>query len=85
MVSLPIAPSPSEWKAVRSVVGRRLVNGYCKTDFVLACVGRLHEVLGGARILNDMAGLEPVDEDGELGSGVENVDLGGVVEGGSLP
>lgn len=102
-ISLPQAPSKAQWTAVRSVVGRRVVNAYvklpsmlieashrgmhvlmseyqcryCKSDFVLAGVGRLHEVLGGAH-LGGMAGLEATSPEV---AGIENVDLKDVIGG----
>lgn len=53
---------------------------YCKGDFVLAGVGRLHEVLGGAH-LGGMAGLTPVPEDVCNKYGIENVDISDIIEG----
>lgn len=79
-ISLPITPSSAEWLRIRRVVSRRVVNAYCRTDLVLAGVGRLHEVLGDARI-GTMAGMgEVTGKDGE-DLGVENVDLGTVISG----
>ncbi|KAG8937475.1 hypothetical protein FRC03_008093, partial [Tulasnella sp. 419] len=76
LISLPAAPNELEWMRARSVVARRLVNAYCAGDFVLAGVGRLHEILGGARV-GSLAGLAPTDKHIP---GIENVDLGGVIE-----
>ena len=73
-ISLPAAPRKSEWKEVRGVVARRVVNAYCKTDYVLAGVGRLHEIMGGA--ISSMAGIARLEVDG-----IENIDLSEVVAG----
>lgn len=56
------------------------VPSYCKSDLVLAGVGRLHEVLGGAH-LGGMAGLEATPNDV---IGIENVDLKDTLEGTSI-
>ncbi|KAF8323877.1 DUF726-domain-containing protein [Clavulina sp. PMI_390] len=76
-ISLPQAPTRAQWKAVRGVVGRRVVNAYCKSDFVLAGVGRLHEVLGGGH-LGGIGGLAATPKDIV---GIENIDLEGVLDG----
>jgi hypothetical protein len=57
------------------VVARRIVNAYSSRDFVLAGVGRLHEVLGGA-VFGGMAGLNAVNM-----RGVEDVDVSDIVGG----
>lgn len=56
-----------------------LCKSYCKSDLVLASVGRLHEVLGGGNVA-DISGLAPTSED-VTALGVENVDIGGIIEG----
>jgi len=76
-ISLPQAPSAVEWAKVRKAVGRRVVNAYCKSDMVLAGVGRLHEVLGGANV-GAMAGLAKTNDNI---AGVENVDIGHIIKG----
>lgn len=78
-ISLPAAPSSSEWSSIRGVVGRRVVNAYCSSDYVLAGVGRLYEVLSGSAV-RQMAGLAPVKRDG-----VDNVDLSKVITGTRIP
>ena len=50
---------------------------YCKSDFVLASVGRLHEIIGGGNV-GTMGGLEKTDVKAR---GVDNVDLGGILKG----
>ena len=57
------------------VVGRRIVNAYSSRDFVLAGVGRLHEVVSGAGF-GGMAGLNAVEM-----HGVEDIDVSELVGG----
>ncbi|BEI93402.1 uncharacterized protein CcaverHIS019_0510300 [Cutaneotrichosporon cavernicola] len=79
LVSLPSAPTTAEWSAVRSVTARRVVNAWCGSDFVLASVVRLHEVLSrGVTGKNGVcvAGLGPVQQ-----PGVEDMDLSDVLDG----
>ena len=40
LISLPSAPSTEEWASCRQVVARRLVNGWCEKDLVLAGIVR---------------------------------------------
>lgn len=40
LISLPSAPSTEEWASCRHVVARRLVNGWCEKDLVLAGIVR---------------------------------------------
>jgi hypothetical protein len=61
----------------RSVTGR-----YCSKDFVLAVVGRLHEVVGGAN-MGGIAGLGKTSDD-VAAIGIENIDLKSVMEGNPL-
>lgn len=81
LVSLPASPSKEQWKLVRGVVGRRVVNGWSGRDMVLASVVRLHEVVGkvgeGRVDGGAVAGLGKVEVEG-----VEDVDLSGVLDGG---
>ncbi|CAE6410300.1 unnamed protein product [Rhizoctonia solani] len=91
LISLPQVVSPQEWSKIRKVgaslvtvvvtdfvtkvVGRRIVNVYSSQDFILASVGRLHEVFSGA-VFGGMAGLNAVDV-----HGVEDVDMSEIVGG----
>ncbi|CAE6451340.1 unnamed protein product [Rhizoctonia solani] len=75
LISLPQVISPREWEKVRKVVGRRIVNVYSSRDFVLASVGRLHEVFSGAGF-GGMAGLNAVNV-----HGVEDIDMSEIVGG----
>ncbi|KZW03410.1 DUF726-domain-containing protein [Exidia glandulosa HHB12029] len=74
-IASPANPSDDEWRKVRGAVGRRVVNAWCKSDLVLATVGRLHEVVGGARFKPSM-GLGVV-----MVEGVEDIDIGDIIEG----
>lgn len=79
LVSLPSAPTTAEWAAVRRVTARRVVNAWCGSDFVLASVVRLHEVLSRGVTGNNgvcVAGLGPVKQ-----PGVEDMDLSEVLSG----
>ncbi|QRW26052.1 membrane protein [Rhizoctonia solani] len=67
--------SSQEWDKVRKIVGRRIVNVHNSKDFVLASVGRLHEVVSGAGF-GGMAGLNAVNV-----HGVEDVDMSEIVGG----
>ncbi|KAF8752132.1 hypothetical protein RHS01_08030 [Rhizoctonia solani] len=53
LISLPQVVSSQEWDKVRKIVGRRIVNVHNSKDFVLASVGRLHEVLQTKDVLPD--------------------------------
>ncbi|CAE6431108.1 unnamed protein product [Rhizoctonia solani] len=75
LISLPQVVSPREWAKVRKVVSRRIVNVYSSRDFVLASVGRLHEVFSGAGF-GGMAGLNAVNV-----NGVEDIDMSEIIGG----
>ncbi|CAE6402826.1 unnamed protein product [Rhizoctonia solani] len=75
LISLPQVVSLQEWAKVRKVVGRRIVNVYSSQDFVLASVGRLHEVVNGAGF-GGMAGLNAVGV-----HGIEDIDMSEIVGG----
>lgn len=75
LISLPQVVSAQEWAAARTVVSRRIVNAYSSRDFVLAGVGRLHEVVSGGGF-GGMAGLNAVEV-----NGVEDVDISETVGG----
>ncbi|ODN82720.1 hypothetical protein L202_01006 [Cryptococcus amylolentus CBS 6039] len=79
LISLPAAPTQEEWQQCRSVVARRLVNVWSDSDFVLAGVVRLHEVVSKAAMGSSgirVAGLGLVEY-----PGVENVDVSSVLRG----
>ncbi|KAG8738879.1 hypothetical protein FRC11_001062, partial [Ceratobasidium sp. 423] len=75
LISLPQVVSLREWAKVRKVVARRIVNVYSSRDFVLASVGRLHEVFSGAGF-GGMAGLNAMNV-----HGVEDIDMSEIVGG----
>ncbi|KAG8703810.1 hypothetical protein FRC08_002625 [Ceratobasidium sp. 394] len=75
LISLPQVVSHREWAKARTVVSRRLVNAYSSRDFVLAGVGRLHEVVSGAGF-GGMAGLNAVQV-----HGVEDINVSELVGG----
>lgn len=72
-VSVPLLDARANLRV--KVVGRRIVNAYSSRDFVLAGVGRLHEVVSGAGF-GGMAGLNAVEM-----HGVEDVDVSELVGG----
>lgn len=67
----PVPTSREDWKAIRSVVAGRVVNIYSASDFILAFLYRTSSIQLG------VAGLQAV----EGVKGVENIDVGNVVEG----
>lgn len=75
LISLPQVVSAREWTKVRKIVSRRIVNVFSSKDFVLAGVGRLHEVVSGAGF-GGMAGLNAVKT-----QGIEDVDVSEIVGG----
>lgn len=79
LISLPSAPTEAEWASARKVVARRLVNAWSGSDFVLASVVRLHEVVSRGFTGNNgicVAGLGAVRQ-----PGVEDVDLSEAIKG----
>ncbi|RKP04801.1 hypothetical protein THASP1DRAFT_20671 [Thamnocephalis sphaerospora] len=70
LLGAPVRVDSQRWSDVRSVVSGRLVNGYIKSDWVLAFLYRVHE-----RKLKP-AGLQPIST-----PGVESVDLSDIVQG----
>ncbi|QRV99001.1 membrane protein [Ceratobasidium sp. AG-Ba] len=75
LISLPQVVSAQEWAMARMVVSRRIVNAYSSRDFVLAGVGRLHEVVSGGGF-GGMAGLNAVKI-----HGIEDIDISEIVGG----
>ena len=61
---------PERWEKVKSIVAGRLVNGHCKTDWIL---GLVHRTAGQTK---RAAGLKAIES--KL---VENIDLGEIVTG----
>ncbi|KNZ50609.1 hypothetical protein VP01_432g9 [Puccinia sorghi] len=56
LICSPLSPRASEWKTLRRMVTRRVVNVYSKNDWVLAILARLDSLLS-ARSLHHVAGL----------------------------
>lgn len=84
LISLPAAPSPSEWLKMRQVTARRLVNAYSSNDWVLAIIARLHTLIS-TKLSFGVAGLQAVELDADSESDgpilVENVDLSDILNG----
>lgn len=66
----PVPTSREDWKAIRSVVAGRVVNVYSGSDYILAFLYRTSSIQLG------VAGLQAVDV-----QGVENINVGHIVEG----
>lgn len=66
----PVPTSREDWKAIRSVVAGRVVNIYSGNDYILAFLYRTSSIQLG------VAGLQAVDV-----PGVENINVGHIVEG----
>lgn len=59
-----VTADPDRWNRVHTVVSGKLINGYCRTDYVLSYLYRI------AALQPQVAGLGPIDS-----SRVENVDV----------
>lgn len=70
VMGAPVPADADEWRRIRSVVAGRCVNVYSESDYILAFLYRTSSIQLG------VAGLQRVKV-----SGVENVDVGHVVEG----
>ncbi|KAJ3057540.1 hypothetical protein HK097_000006 [Rhizophlyctis rosea] len=75
LFGLPAPTTPETWRKIRTVVSGRLVNAYTPKDWMLAFLHRTHVWDEGMR--RGVAGVMPVKDV----DGVENVDVGSVVEG----
>uniref|UniRef100_A0A672U2X9 Transmembrane and coiled-coil domains 4 n=1 Tax=Strigops habroptila TaxID=2489341 RepID=A0A672U2X9_STRHB len=72
LLGAPVEGDPKYWKPITKVVSGRIINGYCRGDWLLRFVYRT----SSAQI--NVAGLQPVDlDDRRMG----NVDLSFVVNG----
>lgn len=56
LICSPLSPTSVEWKTVRRMVSRRLVNVYSKNDWVLTIMARLHSLLS-TKMTVQVAGL----------------------------
>ncbi|XP_004377237.1 transmembrane and coiled-coil domain-containing protein 4 [Trichechus manatus latirostris] len=72
LLGAPVEGEAKHWEAFRKVVSGRIINGYCRGDWLLRFVYRTSSVQ--LRV----AGLQPVQLDDRR---VENVDLSSVVSG----
>lgn len=72
LLGAPVEGDPKHWEPFRKVVSGRIVNGYCRGDWLLSFVYRTSSVQ--LRV----AGLQPVQLQDRR---VENVDLSSVVSG----
>ena len=43
-VKAPVSASPSQWRQICSVVGGRVINGYCQTDWLLRFLYRFLQI-----------------------------------------
>ncbi|XP_051493474.1 transmembrane and coiled-coil domain-containing protein 4 isoform X1 [Apus apus] len=72
LLGAPVAGEAKHWKAIRKVVSGRIINGYCREDWLLRFVYRT------SAVQINVAGLQPVDLDDRR---MENMDLSSVVNG----
>jgi hypothetical protein len=70
LLGAPVSTDETQWQQIRSVVSGRLINGYAKSDWVLAFLFRVHD-----RKLKP-AGLQPVNV-----PSVESIDLSHIIKG----
>jgi hypothetical protein len=57
LICSPLSPDPLEWKTIRRMTSRRVVNVYSKNDWVLAILARLDSLLSARRVVAHVAGL----------------------------
>ncbi|KAI1367034.1 DUF726-domain-containing protein [Xylaria arbuscula] len=74
LLGAPTPSSSSEWRAIRTVVTGRVINGFSTKDYILAFLYRTSSIQFG------VAGLQPI----LAVKGVENVDVSDLVEGHTL-
>jgi Protein of unknown function (DUF726) len=70
LMGAAVTADPARWGTLRRVVGGRLVNAFCTSDWILRYLYR------AAQITSDVAGIAPVDC-----SDVENIDVTQIVGG----
>ncbi|KAK0408685.1 hypothetical protein QR680_004098 [Steinernema hermaphroditum] len=73
LLGAPVSASPKQWKQLCSVVGGRVTNGYCETDWLLRFLYRTMS------IQFSIAGTSPVEVSGE--KKIDNVNLSNIVKG----
>ncbi|KAI0526415.1 hypothetical protein F5B22DRAFT_585669 [Xylaria bambusicola] len=74
LLGAPTPSSSSEWRAIRTVVTGRVINGFSTKDYILAFLYRTSSIQFG------VAGLQPM----LAVKGIENVDVSDLVEGHTL-
>ncbi|NXD86677.1 TMCO4 protein, partial [Halcyon senegalensis] len=72
LLGAPVEGEAKHWKAITKVVSGRIINGYCRADWLLGFVYRTSSVQ------INVAGLQPVDLDDRR---MVNMDLSAVVNG----
>lgn len=72
MLGTPATDNPKEWKKLSRVVSGKIINGYCKTDWLLKFLYRTFAVF------NSVAGLKPIECDDRR---IQNFDLTDIVGG----
>ncbi|KAH9472088.1 hypothetical protein MJO28_016876 [Puccinia striiformis f. sp. tritici] len=75
LICSPLSPSPVEWKTVRRMTTRRVVNVYSKNDWVLAILARLDSLLSARRVAH-VAGLRDLKL-----PHISSVDISDLVQG----
>ncbi|KAA1136710.1 hypothetical protein PGTUg99_037289 [Puccinia graminis f. sp. tritici] len=60
LICSPLSPDPIEWKTIRRMTSRRVVNVYSKNDWVLAILARLDSLLSARRVAH-VAGLRDLN------------------------
>ncbi|TMS35414.1 hypothetical protein L596_002825 [Steinernema carpocapsae] len=73
LLGAPVSASPRQWRQLCSVVGGRVINGYCQTDWLLRFLYRTMSVQF------TIAGTGPVDNQGQRR--VVNFNLSNIVKG----
>lgn len=73
LIGAPCGGHPADWKKLTRVVAGRLVNGYCRTDWLLKFLYRTLSMPSGG-----VAGLQPIELKNKK---MQNVDLTALVSG----
>ncbi|OAV89324.1 hypothetical protein PTTG_07422 [Puccinia triticina 1-1 BBBD Race 1] len=60
LICSPLSPLPLEWKTLRRMTSRRVVNVYSKNDWVLAILARLDSLLSARKVAH-VAGLRDLN------------------------
>ncbi|KAG8279084.1 Transmembrane and coiled-coil domain-containing protein 4 [Homalodisca vitripennis] len=73
LIGAPCTGEPESWKKLTRVVAGRLINGYCRTDWLLKFLYRTLSMTS-----QDVAGLNPIEVNDRR---ICNVDLSEIVSG----